>query len=50
MAEYCKKCFIRINHPSQDEIKHLVLSRENDCSEGSGKLMPLALYIDIDEE
>lgn len=50
MAEYCKKCFIRINHPSQDEIKHLVLSRENDFCEGCGKLMPVVLYIDLDEE
>ena len=34
MAELCRKCFIEIWRPSQYDIDHIVMSKDNDMCEG----------------
>ena len=34
MAELCRKCFIEIWHPTQEEIDNIVMSEDNDMCEG----------------
>jgi len=50
MAEFCKKCFIRMNKSSEEEIKRIVLSNYNDLCEGCGSIKPIVLYIDHSDE
>ena len=50
MAEFCRKCFIEHLHPSQYEIDHIIMSKDNDICEGC---MNWGLYVDhigTDEE
>lgn len=50
MAELCRKCFIEIWRPSQYDIDHIVMSKDNDMCEGC---MDWGLYVDhigTDEE
>lgn len=50
MAELCRKCFIEIWRPSQYDIDHIVMSKDNDMCEGCMNWGPYVDYIGTDEE
>ena len=50
MAEFCKECFIRNFHPTEKEIKGIVLSEDNDYCEGCGEIKPVVEYLTNDED
>jgi len=50
MAELCKKCFIDFFHPSQYDIDHIVMSKDNDFCEGCMNCGPYVDHIGTDEE
>jgi hypothetical protein len=50
MAELCKKCFIEIWRPSQEEIDHIVMSKDNDMCESCMNWGPYVDYIDLEKE
>ena len=50
MAELCRKCFIKIWKPSQYDIDHIVMSKENDMCEGCMTWGPYVDHICIDNE
>lgn len=50
MAELCKKCFIEFFHPSQYDIDHIVMSKDNDFCEGCMNCGPYVDHIGTDEE
>lgn len=37
MAELCRECFIRVWHPSQEDIDNIVMSDDNELCEGCMK-------------
>ena len=50
MAEFCRKCFIEHLRPSQYEIEHIVMSKDNDMCEGCMGWGPYVDHIGTDEE
>lgn len=50
MAELCRKCFIDIWRPSQYDIDHIVMSKDNDMCEGCMNWGPYVDHIGTDEE
>lgn len=50
MAELCKKCFIEFFHPSQYDIDHIVMSKDNDFCESCMNCGPYVDHIGTDEE
>ena len=50
MAELCRKCFIELWHPSQYDIDHIVMSKDNEFCEGCMDCGPYVDHIGTDEE
>ena len=50
MAEFCRECFIKAWHPSQNEIDHIVMSNDNDFCEGCMNCGLYVLYIGEHED
>ena len=50
MAEFCRKCFIENLCPSQYEIDHIVMNKDNDICEGCMNYGPYVDHIGTDEE
>lgn len=45
MAELCRECFIRVWHPSQEDIDNIVMSDDNEFCEGCMKCGPYVHHI-----
>lgn len=46
MAELCRECFIKTWNPSAYDIKHIVMSKDNDFCEGCMDCVPYVDHID----
>ena len=44
----CKKCYIKLERPSQKDIKHIVLSEEQAKCENCGRNSFVIEYVDLD--
>lgn len=49
MAEFCKECFIKIFCPTEEEIKQIVLSEDDDYCEGCNEFKPIVEYLTNDK-
>ena len=49
MAEFCKDCFIKIFHPTEKDIKNIILSESNDFCEGCCEIKPVVEYLTNDK-
>ena len=50
MADFCKKCFIEKLHPTEKEIKSIVLSEEDGFCESCNEFKPVVEYLKEIEE
>lgn len=45
-GNYCKRCYIKVNKPSKDDIKHMIMTEYEDKCEKCGRVSELVDYIE----